>query len=96
MGDDRFNTEAVFTETLSNDAFSEQRDAPNIVFRLAFVLVSPVKHAFVAERFKTEAVCMLAFNNEAFVETCTLLCIVVNYTFAADRYKIDAVFMDTL
>ena len=55
---DKFTIEAVFIETLTNEAFVDR----------VRVLVMFFRHAFVAERFTIEAVFIDTFLNEAFVD----------------------------
>jgi hypothetical protein len=55
---DKFTIEAVFIETLTNEAF----------FDRVRVLVMFVKHAFVADRFTIEALFIDALVNEALVD----------------------------
>jgi len=56
---DKFTIEAVFIETLTNEAFVDR----------IRVLVMFFKHAFVAERFTIEAVFMETFLKDAFVDS---------------------------
>jgi hypothetical protein len=55
-----------------------------------------VKHAFVAERFTTEAVFIETLLNEASVDRWKLLVTFVRHAFIADRFTMEAIVREAL
>ena len=54
-----------------------------------------MRHAFVAERFTTEAVFIETFKQEAFIDTSKTLVTFVKQAFNAERFTMDAAFIET-